>query len=212
MGPIALLVDRRRVAPWVMTSAARLPIEGVESIALADGDVVTLRPITPADSAALVEFHRLLSDRTVFLRYFYPHRALGADEVDHLTRLDGRDRFALVVERAGQLVAVGRYDRSPGRPEAEVAFVVADAFQHRGLGTILLQRLARAARVVGLTTFSAEVLTENSRMLALFHESGFPTRSSVECGTVHLQMAIGDEPDVQAGTLQLSPVPPPSGS
>jgi GNAT superfamily N-acetyltransferase len=195
-----------------MTSAASPPIGEVESITLADGEVVTLRPITPADRAALVEFHRLLSDRTVFLRYFYPHRALGPDEVDHLTRVDGRDRLALVVECAGQLVAVGRYDRAPGRPEAEVAFVVADAFQHRGLGTVLLRRLARAARVVGLTTFSAEVLTENSRMLALFHESGFPTRSSVECGTVHLQMEIGLEPDGQEGTRQTNFVPPPSGT
>ena len=195
-----------------MLNAASPPIGGAESLTLADGVVVTLRPITPADGAALVEFHRLLSDRTVFLRYFYPHRALGADEVDHLTRLDGRDRLALVVECAGQLVAVGRYDRSPGRTDAEVAFVVADAFQHRGLGRVLLQRLAQAARVVGLTTFTAEVLTENSRMLALFHESGFPTRSSVECGTVHLQMAIGLEPDVQEGTRQTNFVPPPSGT
>jgi GNAT superfamily N-acetyltransferase len=162
-----------------------------ESITLSEGVVVTLRPITPADAVALVEFHRLLSDRTVFLRYFYPHRLLGAEEVDHLTQLDGRDRLALVVECADGLIAVGRYDRSPGCPEAEVAFVVADAFQHRGLGTLLLQRLARAARLVGISTFSAEVLTENSRMLALFHESGFVTSSSVECGTAHLEMALG---------------------
>ena len=93
-----------------------------------------------------------------------------------------------------------------------MAFVVADAFQHRGLGRVLLQRLAQAARVVGLTTFTAEVLTENSRMLARFHESGFPSRSSVECGTVHLQMEIGLEPDGQAGTRQISFVPPPSGT
>jgi GNAT superfamily N-acetyltransferase len=195
-----------------MTTTADPPIRSVESITLAEGVTVTLRPIAPQDAAALVEFHRLLSDRTVFLRYFYPHRLLGVEEVEHLTRLDGRDRLALVVECAGQLVAVGRYDRSPGRPEAEVAFVVADAFQHRGLGTLLLRRLARAARPVGITTFSAEVLTENSRMLALFHESGFVTTSSVECGTVHLQMAIGLESEGQPGTCHTSRVPPPSGT
>jgi GNAT superfamily N-acetyltransferase len=194
-----------------MTTTSGRSIGSAEFITLAEGDVVTLRPIAPEDAAALVEFHRLLSDRTVFLRYFYPHRVLGIDEVDHLTRLDGRDRLALVAEGAGRLVAVGRYDRSPGRPEAEVAFVVADAFQHRGLGTLLLRRLARAARLVGITMFSADVLTENSRMLALFHESGFVTTSSVECGTVHLQMAIGLEPEAQDGTHHTSRVPPPSG-
>jgi GNAT superfamily N-acetyltransferase len=194
-----------------MTTTSGRSIGSAEFLTLAEGVEVALRPIAPEDAAALVEFHRLLSDRTVFLRYFYPHRVLGVDEVDHLTRLDGRDRLALVVEHAGQLVAVGRYDRTPGRPEAEVAFVVADAFQHRGLGTLLLRRLARAARLVGITTFSAEVLTENSRMLALFHETGFVTTSSVECGTVHLQMAIGLESDAQLGTRHTSRVPPPSG-
>jgi GNAT superfamily N-acetyltransferase len=200
------------VSPWVMTTTADLPIGSVESITLAEGVTVTLRPIAPADAAALVEFHRLLSDRTVFLRYFYPHRALGTEEVEHLTRLDGRDRLALVVECAGELVAVGRYDRLAGHSEAEVAFVVADAFQHHGLGTLLLQRLARAARLVGITTFSADVLTENSRMLALFHASGFVTTSSVECGTVHLQMAIGLKSEPQHGTCHTSRVPPSSGS
>jgi GNAT superfamily N-acetyltransferase len=195
-----------------MTTTAGHSIGSAESITLSDGVVVTLRPIAPEDAAALVEFHRLLSDRTVFLRYFYAHRALGIEEVDHLTRLDGRDRLALVVECAGRLVAVGRYDRSPGCPEAEVAFVVADAFQHHGLGSLLLMRLARAARPVGITTFSADVLTQNSRMLALFHASGFVTTSSVECGTVHLQMAIGLEPGVHDGTRHTSRVPPSSGS
>jgi GNAT superfamily N-acetyltransferase len=194
-----------------MTTTADPPIGAAESITLVEGVVVTLRLMAPADAAALVEFHRLLSDRSVFLRYFYPHRLLAATEVEHLTQLDGRDRLALVVECAGALVAVGRYDRAPGRPEAEVAFVVADAFQHRGLGTLLLRRLAQAARLVGITTFSAEVLTENSRMLALFHASGYVTKSSVECGTVHLEMVLGLEPEAQHGTCQTSPVPPPSG-
>jgi GNAT superfamily N-acetyltransferase len=200
------------VTTWVMTDTAA-PSNGVdEFVTLADGAVAHLRPIAPGDAASLVEFHRRLSDRTVFLRYFYPHRTLGPEEVAHLTRLDGWDRFALVVECEGQMVAVGRFDRTPGRPDAEVAFVVADAYQHHGLGTILLRQLATAARRVGITSLSAEVLTENWRMLALFHATGFPTRSTVECGTVHLEMAIGVEPDGHTGTRQMSRVPPPSGS
>jgi RimJ/RimL family protein N-acetyltransferase len=193
------------------TSAARSAAQH-ESLTLSEGTVVTLRPMVPEDGDSLIEFHRQLSDRTIFLRYFYPHRVLGTEEIEHLTQLDGRDRMALVVESDGQLVAVGRYERAPGSPEAEVAFVVADAFQHRGLGTVLLQRLATAARLVSITTFSADVLTENSKMLAVFHESGFAATSSFDCGTVHLQMAIGPEADVQVGTLQTSRVPPPAGT
>jgi GNAT superfamily N-acetyltransferase len=194
-----------------MTKLAAPPIGLDESLTLTDGVVVTLRPMIPEDGEGLIEFHRQLSDHTIFLRYFYPHRVLGTEEIQHLTRLDGRDRVALVVECDGKLVAVGRYDRSTGSTEAEVAFVVADAFQRRGLGTVLLQRLATAARLVGIATFSADVLTENSKMLAVFHESGFATTSSIECGTVHLQMAIGRDGDTQVGTLQTGHVPPPSG-
>ena len=110
------------------------------------GDIVeiSVRPITPGDADALEVFHRRLSQRSVYLRYFYPHPVLGAREIAHLTHVDGRDRLALVVEHDGELVAVGRYDRIPGSEDAEVAFVVADAFQHRGIGTLLLRRLAEA--------------------------------------------------------------------
>jgi GNAT superfamily N-acetyltransferase len=183
-----------------------------ESFTLSGGVGVMLRPMVPDDRERLIEFHRQLSDRTIFLRYFYPHRVLGAEEVEHLTLLDGRDRAALVVDHDGQLVAVGRYERTAGSTEAEVAFVVADAFQHRGLGTVLLQRLATAARLVGITTFSADVLTENSKMLAVFRESGFATTSSTDCETVHLRMTIGPDRDAQVGTDQTSFVPPPSGT
>jgi GNAT superfamily N-acetyltransferase len=195
-----------------MTKLAASSAGWRESLTLAGSTVVTLRPMVPDDAVALVEFHHQLSDRTIHLRYFFPHPVLGAGEIQHLTQMDGRDRLALVVECDGRLVAVGRYEGSPGDTEAEVAFVVADAFQHRGLGTILLRRLATAARSVGITTFSADVLTDNATMLAVFHESGFATTSSWECGVVHLRMAIDLEAKVQAGTHQTSRVPPPSGT
>jgi GNAT superfamily N-acetyltransferase len=184
-----------------------------EPLTLVGGPVVTLRPIVAGDAGSLVEFHRDLSDRTIFLRYFYPHRVLASAEIERLTRLDGRDRVALVVESDGKLVGVGRYERAAGSAVAEVAFVVADAFQHRGLGTILLQRLATAARSAGIDTFTADVLTENWKMLAVFHASGFATTSSIECGTVHLHMNIGRGAEGQVvGTDQTSRVPPPPGT
>ena len=203
---------RSRVPPWTVAKRAASSIGLYESFTLVEGVDVILRPIVPDDRERLVEFHRQLSDRTIFLRYFYPHRVLGVEEVKHLTLLDGRDRAALVVDHDGTLVAVGRYERLAGSSEAEVAFVVADAFQHCGLGSVLLQRLATVARLAGITTFSADVLTENSKMLAVFRESGFATTSSVDCGTVHLQMTIGGGRDTQVGTDQTSFVPPPSGT
>ena len=153
---------------------------------------VTVRAITPADAEALVRFHGHLSPRAITLRYFYPHLQLGAEEVAHLTAVDGQDRVALVVEREGELIAVGRYDRLNDPSLAEVAFVVADNFQHHGIATMLLQRLAGRAQEVGITHLMAAVMGNNSEMLSVFHHTGFPMESHVECGTVELKMSIAE--------------------
>ena len=124
-----------------------------ENLALGDGTEATVRPIAPSDGAALLRFHARLSRRSVQMRYFYPHLELGADEVDHLTQVDGTNRVAFVVERDGDLIAVARYDRLGDPTMAEVAFVVADGWQHHGIASFLLQRLASRAKEVGITAF-----------------------------------------------------------
>jgi GNAT superfamily N-acetyltransferase len=151
----------------------------------------SVRPIEPTDAAALVRFHAHLSSRSVQLRYFYPHRELGPDEVAHLTSVDGFGRAAFVVVHEGEIVAVARYERLEDHCSAEVAFVVADEFQHHGLGTTLLQRLVENARRAGIGEFKASVLAENSTMLAVFHRAGFPMTQSRTCDVVELTMEIG---------------------
>ncbi len=154
----------------------------------------TIRPIVPGDAAALVRFHEHLSPPSVTLRYFYPHLELKAAEVAHLTEVDGRDRAALVVERDGELIAVGRYDRLNDPTQAEVAFVVADAFQHQGIATTLLRRLATLAREAGISCLVAEVLVGNKPMLSVFHAAGYPIASTMACGTIELKMSIVPAP------------------
>jgi len=115
----------------------------------------------------------------------------------------------MVVEHDGQLVAVGRYDRHPGTSEAEVAFVVADDYQHLGLGTLLLEHLVRAARRRGISVFEASVLVENREMLDVFRNSGYPFVTTSATGIVSARMSIGpDERPVvmPAGSLD-SPIP-----
>ena len=162
-----------------------------ETLTLGDGTKATVRPIAPSDGAALVRFHAHLSRRSVQMRYFYPHLQLGADEVEHLTQVDGTNRVAFVVERNGDLIAIARYELLGDPTMAEVAFVVADGWQHRGIASYLLQRLASCAKEVGITALVAEVLAENTPMLAVFHQAGFPTKTSREQGTVSVTMAIG---------------------
>jgi RimJ/RimL family protein N-acetyltransferase len=155
---------------------------------------VVVRPITPADGPGLAAFHDALSDRSVYLRFFHPHPHLTPHEVTHFTTVDYRDRLALVAELEGAIVAVGRYDRAPGTDEAEVAFVVADGLQRRGIATALLAALARAGRRLGIGELTAEVLTENAPMLHVFRAAGFPMTTHVSFGTVHVSMDITDLP------------------
>jgi GNAT superfamily N-acetyltransferase len=191
------------------------PVVG-KLITLVDGSTATVRPIAADDGGALLDFHRGLSDRSQYLRYFYPHSALTPDEVVRFTQVDGVARVAFVLEQQGALLAVGRYDRLDDPTQAEVAFVVADKFQHHGIATLLLHHLVQRARECGITHLVAEVLDENKAMLAVFHATGFPTQSENKWGTVELSMRIvpeaAESADAQTGTRQSSRVPPPSAT
>jgi GNAT superfamily N-acetyltransferase len=154
-------------------------------------DDFNLRPIAPSDADSLVRFHEQLSDQTIRLRYFNLHRNLASDEVAHLTCVDGFNRVAYVVEHEGDIIAVGRYDRCDKPCRAEVAFVVADDFQHHGLGPMLLERLVETAKLASIGEFCASVLAENATMLAVFHGAGFPFEEEHFGDVVELTMEIG---------------------
>lgn len=151
-----------------------------------------VRPILPGDAERLVEFHSHLSMHSTYLRFFTFHPRLSPAEVERFTHVDYRDRLALVAESGDRLIGVGRYDRAPGSDEAEVAFVVADEYQHHGIGALLLDELARAAREQGIATFVAETLEENRTMLDVFFHSGYPTTSRTEYGTVSVRFPIAE--------------------
>src|SRR5829696_3260299 len=159
-------------------------------VAVADGGVVHVRPIRPDDRDRLAVFHSRLSERTVYLRYFAPHPELSDRDLDRLTRVDHRDRVALVALLGDDLIAVGRYDRIPRTADAEVAFVVDDAQQGRGIGSLLLEHLAAAARERGIQRFVAEVLAENSRMVRVFRDAGYTAEYAYDSGVVELSFPI----------------------
>ena len=174
------------------------PHELERQVAAPDGLRLLVRPIRPDDDARLVEFHRRLSPHSVYMRFFTFHPALSAAEVARFTTVDYVERMALVAAQGDRLVAVGRFDRAPGTSEAEVAFVVADEFQHHGVGALLLDELVQAARDRGIETFTAQTLAENKVMLDVFHHAGFPVTSSIEFGTVNVHFPIAPSAASQA--------------
>ena len=155
-----------------------------------DGGVVRVRPIEPSDAPGLEAFHAGLSDESRYFRFFSPHPRLSTGEVERFTRVDMVDRVALVAELEGDLVAVGRFDRRSGGDDAEVAFVVSDSQQGRGIATVLLEHLAAMARERGITGFTAEVLPHNRAMLNVFSAVGFIGTRTLDDGVMHVEMSI----------------------
>jgi GNAT superfamily N-acetyltransferase len=157
---------------------------------LSDGVPVSIRPIRPDDGTALAAFHDGLSEETVYRRFFSFKPHLTDGDVDRFVHVDYRDRMAFVAVLGGRLIGVARYERLPGTEDAEVAFVVADAHQGRGLGTLFLQHLAAAARDCGITGFIAETLAVNRGMLAVFRAAGFREETSREREVVTVLLDI----------------------
>jgi GNAT superfamily N-acetyltransferase len=162
---------------------------------LADGGTIHVRPIRPDDGERLLRFHGRLSPQTVYLRFFSPHPQLSDEEVDRFTHVDYEDRVALVAEDDDDLVAVARYDRVAGTDEAEVAFVVQDDNQGRGVATLLLERLAAMARHQGIGRFVAQTMLQNQRMLRVFRDAGFDRTTSSADGIVQVVLQIAERPD-----------------
>lgn len=142
-----------------------------ETVRIDDGTPVRLRLVRPADKAAMRAAFERLSPESRYRRFFAAKTELSDADLRYLTETDGESHVALGAERAdaeGEALGVARFVRLGDRPEmAEAAIAVVDDFQGKGLGRLLLSRLAAAARERGVATFHADVLARNEPMRAL---------------------------------------------
>jgi acetyl coenzyme A synthetase (ADP forming)-like protein len=167
--------------------ATRELAHGAVDVALRDGSTLHVRPVVAADAAAMRAFFEGLSLESIGLRFF------GVPNVEWATKwavaTDDADRYALVATTGPGhvIVAHGAYVRIDGE-RAEVAFVVADAWQGQGIATIMLGQLAAAAQARGITSFSAEVLPGNHRMIAVFRDSGFPVELRTRRDVIEVEL------------------------
>lgn len=171
------------------------PPQQMVDVLLADGSTASVRPATSADREALVAFHEGLSTRSTTLRYFGVHPRLTESDLSRMTG-GTADHVVLLALRNEKVMAVAEYHRTAGSDEAEVAFVVDDAFQGHGVGTILLEHLASAARRQGVRRFVADTLGENDRMLEVFAKAGFARTSEFDSGIVRVVLQI--EPSLES--------------
>ena len=147
----------------------------VRSVRLADGATIVIRPITPDDAAIEQEFVRNLSVESRYFRFMEPLRELSPRMLSHFTQVDYDRHMALVaVTPCGDTqVGVARYIVAPDSVSCEFAVVVADGWQRRGVGMLLMDALMDAARERGLRRMYGDVLAANQKMLALTRRLGF---------------------------------------
>ena len=184
------------------------PVEWEADVVLRDGSTTHVRPIRAEDSEALQRFQMAQSERSTYLRFFAALQRIPDRMLTQLVTVDHVSRAALVAVRPGtaqeadgadgadpaeDIVGVARYDvidDRPGRRTAEVAFNIADALQGQGLGSVLLEHIAAAARERGVHRFTAEVLPQNGAMLGVFREAGYAVEQHLDDGVVTVSVDL----------------------
>ncbi|MFF0136612.1 GNAT family N-acetyltransferase [Streptomyces sp. NPDC005227] len=174
------------------------PAHWEADVVLRDGGTARVRPITVDDAERLVSFYEQVSDESKYYRFFAPYPRLSAKDVHRFTHHDFVDRVGLAATVGGEFIATVRYDRIDARglpasapaDEAEVAFLVQDAHQGRGVASALLEHIAAVARERGIRRFAAEVLPANNKMIKVFTDAGYTQKRSFEDGVVHLEFDL----------------------
>ncbi|MFE9740267.1 GNAT family N-acetyltransferase [Streptomyces sp. NPDC006477] len=167
-------------------------------VVLRDGGTARIRPITADDADRLVSFYEQVSDESKYYRFFAPYPRLSAKDVHRFTHHDFVDRVGLAATVGGEFIATVRYDRIDDRglpasapaDEAEVAFLVQDAHQGRGVASALLEHIAAVARERDIRRFAAEVLPANTKMIKVFTDAGYTQKRSFEDGSVRLHLDL----------------------
>ncbi|CAL9605693.1 hypothetical protein SUDANB176_05525 [Streptomyces sp. enrichment culture] len=192
------------------------PAHWEADVVLRDGGTARIRPITVDDAERLVSFYEQVSDESKYYRFFAPYPRLSAKDVHRFTHHDFVDRVGLAATVGGEFIATVRYDRidadgtpassrpspttalaggrsAPAPPvsdEAEVAFLVQDAHQGRGVASALLEHIGAVARERGIRRFAAEVLPANTKMIKVFTDAGYTQKRSFEDGVVRLELDL----------------------
>lgn len=174
------------------------PAHWEADVVLRDGGTARIRPITVDDAERLVSFYEQVSDESKYYRFFAPYPRLSAKDVHRFTHHDFVDRVGLAATVGGEFIATVRYDRidAEGMPasapadEAEVAFLVQDAHQGRGVASALLEHIAAVARERDIRRFAAEVLPANTKMIKVFTDAGYQQQRSFEDGVVRLEFDL----------------------
>ncbi len=162
---------------------------------LRDGTELFFRPVKPTDEQELTEMLYSLSTESVRKRFFSHTTAFPHRDVQQLTNIDYEQNLAIVGTVPGpageeELVAIAQYFLDPRTMAAEIAFIVQDEWQDKGMGSLLMRRLAKIAAERGVKRFDASVLPENKAMLAVFQNSGYPVKTEFDGDSYSIEIEL----------------------
>jgi GNAT superfamily N-acetyltransferase len=181
----------------ILLPAARYPKEWERIERAKDGTSVYLRAVKPTDESMMKELFYTCSEQSLYDRYFRVVKAMPHEKLQRVVNVDYAGEVSVVARmREGgheRIVGVGSYTLDRATNKADVAFLIHDEYQGRGVGTLLLRHLLHIARSKGVAGFTADVFAHNHAMLKVFHKSGCEMRSSLADGVFHLELLFGQE-------------------
>jgi RimJ/RimL family protein N-acetyltransferase len=175
---------------YLAASAHLYPEEVASTQTFKDGLTLRFRAIKPSDEEGMRRLFYRFSDQSVYYRYFSPVKTMPHARMQEYVNIDYVNTMSIVgligPPGEGKIIAEARYVRLPERPYADVAFVVDEACQGKGIATHLFMELIRIARGRGIEGFTADVLATNKSMLKVFEKAPFPVKAVLDTGVYGL--------------------------
>lgn len=192
---LAKAIEYRFVRPEMEDVEGRIfigPKELRTTMLLDDGTLLSFRPIHPTDEPATRDLFYSLSQQTIYYRYMSHMKRIPRKQLQNFVYVDHRNEVAVVgtipSASGDEIIAIGRYYLDPKTNRAEVAFVVRDDWQNKGIGSFILKHLVNIAKRNGIAGFTAEVMRDNKPMQAVINHSGLKVRSNLREGVYHFEM------------------------
>ncbi|WP_328505958.1 bifunctional acetate--CoA ligase family protein/GNAT family N-acetyltransferase [Streptomyces sp. NBC_00391] len=160
---------------------------------LTDGTTVCIRAVTPRDRAQLQGLYEEMSPEHLRMRFFAASRRSAAMAADRACAPPRAGYRALLAETHGQVIGLAEYETGEDRASAEISVAVAEGLHHRGVGTLLVEHLVSAARADGISTFTADALSENRQVLRLFADLGLRTARHFEGPEVRCTIELAED-------------------
>lgn len=191
---LAAAKQRKYVFPNQIVVQAAYPWGEARQEKLPNGDTVLVRPARISDEDALRDLFYRLSDESTYRRFMSHKREHPHEEMLELVNLDYDHNMALIVSRVEndceEIIGMARYDVDPATRMADVAFVIRDEQQNRGIGTLLMRRMIEIGKARGLAGFAADVLVQNKPMMAIIQKSGQTVHLDLRGNTYHVELCF----------------------